>query len=60
MIVECIYRLVGSIWVQVYLTLEKKILPLLLFGVRSTPVLPQWHVKKTPVILPKVQLAGYT
>ena len=31
----------------------------LLFGGRSTPLIPQWHVK-TPVILPKVQVAGYT
>ena len=29
------------------------------FGVRSTAVLPQWHVKDT-VILPKVQIAGYS
>ena len=29
----------------------------LLFGARFTFVLPQWHVK-TPVILPKVQMAG--
>ena len=29
------------------------------FSVRPTPVLPQWHVKD-PVILPKVQVAGYT
>ena len=28
-----------------------------LFGVLSSPVLPQWHVKTT-VILPKVQVAG--
>ena len=31
----------------------------LLIGVRFTPVLSQWHVKD-PVILPKVQVAGYT
>ena len=31
----------------------------LLFGVPTTSVLPQWHVN-TPVILPKVQVAGYT
>ena len=31
----------------------------LLFGVRSTPVLPQWHMKD-PDHLPKVQVAGYT
>ena len=31
----------------------------LLFGVRSTPVLPQWHVKDS-VILPNLQVAGYT
>ena len=31
----------------------------LLFGVHSTPVLPQWHIKG-PVILPKLQVAGYT
>ena len=30
----------------------------LLFSVRSTPALPQWHIK-TPVILPKVQMTGY-
>ena len=28
------------------------------YGVSSTPVLLQWHVK-TLVILPKVQVAGY-
>ena len=31
----------------------------LLFGVRSTPVLPQWHVKD-PGHSAKVQVAGYT
>ena len=31
----------------------------LLFGVRSTPVLPQWHVQD-PLILRKAQVAGYT
>ena len=31
----------------------------LLFGVHSTPMLPQWNIKKTLVILPKVQVAGY-
>ena len=31
----------------------------LLFGVRSSPVVPQWHIKD-PVILSKVQMAGYT
>ena len=31
----------------------------LLFSVHSTPVLLQWH-KKTLVIVPKVQVAGYT
>ena len=30
-----------------------------LFGVRSIPMLPQLHVK-TPVILPGMQVAGYT
>ena len=30
----------------------------LLFGVRSTPVLPQLHVKG-PVVLPKVRVGGY-
>ena len=30
-----------------------------LFSVCSAPVLPQWH-RKTLVILPKVQVAGYT
>ena len=29
------------------------------FGIRSTPVLPQQHIK-IPVILPKVQVAGYS
>ena len=38
---------------------------LLLLSVRSTPVLPLWHVKQQqqqqkPVILPKVQVEGYT
>ena len=32
----------------------------LLFDVRCTPMLPQWHVKKKPVILPEVQMTGYT
>ena len=29
------------------------------YGIRFTPVLPQQHVK-IPVILPKVQVAGYS
>ena len=31
----------------------------LLLRVRFTPMLPQWHIKD-PVLLPKVQVAGYT
>ena len=37
---------------------QSQLCVLTLFGVRSTLVLLQWHVK-TPVILPKVQVAGY-
>ena len=29
------------------------------FGIRSTPVLPQQHGEKIPIILPKVQVAEY-
>ena len=34
-------------------------IPTILSGVRSCPMLPQWH-KNDPVVLPKVQVAGYT